>query len=115
MRKVLALVVVTICGVFSVSAKPRQANRHGAANLGKPRLVRVGPPTTYLKEGLSTEDVLRVLGEPTAIAERSEKDVVVMIYEFPRGEGRILIAEFVKGALVRSAIETRGPGAQADR
>lgn len=115
MRKVLALVVVILCPVFSVSATPQQANRHDATNLRKPRLVRVGPPSTYLKEGLSTEDVLRVLGEPTAISQRSEKNVVVTIYEFPRGEGRILIAEFVKGALVRSAIERRGQVAQADR
>jgi hypothetical protein len=32
-----------------------------------------------------------------------------------RGEGSVLIAEFVKGALVRSTMETRGQVAQVNR
>src|SRR5882672_9627828 len=64
----------------------------------KPGVVQVGPRTTYLKEGLSTEEVVRLLGKPSAITERNEKDVVVTIYEFPRSEDRVLIAEFVKNA-----------------
>jgi hypothetical protein len=71
----------------------------------KPGVVRVGPPTTYLKEGLSTEEVVRLLGQPSAISERRENAVVVTIYEFPRSEGRVLIAEFVKNALVSSRLE----------
>jgi len=80
----------------------------------KPGVVQVGPRTTYLKEGLSTEEVVRLLGKPSAITERNEKDVVVTIYEFPRSEDRVLIAEFVKNALVRFTMETRGQVAKAD-
>jgi hypothetical protein len=85
--------------------------RYVAGSLRKPRVVRVGPPTTYLKEGLRTEEVLRVLGEPSTVSERVEQGLVVTTYEFPRGEGRILIAEFISDALVRTRIETRS---QAD-
>jgi hypothetical protein len=93
----------------------RQTSYSYPADEFKPGVVQVGPRTTYLKEGFSTEEVIRLLGMPTAVSERSDKDVVVAIYEFPRGEGRVLIAEFVKGVLVRSAMETRGQIAQADR
>ncbi|HEV7797157.1 MAG TPA: hypothetical protein VGO73_03305 [Pyrinomonadaceae bacterium] len=82
----------------------------------KPGVVRVGPRTTYIKEGLSSEEVVRLLGKPTSISERKENDFVVTTYEFQRGEGRILIAEFVKGLLVRSRTESRDePIVRADR
>ncbi|HEY2972376.1 MAG TPA: hypothetical protein VGJ48_07680 [Pyrinomonadaceae bacterium] len=93
----------------------RQTSYSYPADEFKPGVVQVGPRTTYLKEGFSTEEVIRLLGKPTTVSERSDKDVVVAIYEFPRGEGRVLIAEFVEGVLVRSAMETRGQIAQADR
>lgn len=72
----------------------------------KPGVVRVGPRTTYLKEGLTTTEVIRLLGKPISTAERNENGVVVTTYEFPRGESRILIAEFEQGLLVRSRIES---------
>ena len=82
----------------------------------KPGVVQVGPRTTYLKEGLRTEEVVRLLGKPANISERSENDIVTTIYEFHRGEGRILIAEFVSDILVRSRLETRVENpVQADR
>jgi hypothetical protein len=82
----------------------------------KPGVVRVGPRTTYIKEGLSSEEVVRLLGKPASISERSENGVMVTTYEFQRGEGRILIAEFVKGLLVRSHTEVRDEKiVQADR
>ena len=81
----------------------------------KPGVVLVGPRTTYLKEGLSTEEVVRLLGKPSAISEHNDKDMVTTIYEFPRGESSVLVAEFVKDALIRYTIETRGQVAQADR
>jgi outer membrane protein assembly factor BamE (lipoprotein component of BamABCDE complex) len=80
-----------------------------------PGVVQVGPRTTYLKEGLTTQEVVRLLGKPSSIVERSEIGVLLTVYVFPRGENRVLIAEVVKGALVRSTIETRGEVAQADR
>jgi hypothetical protein len=87
-----------------------------AAEDFKPGVVRVGPRMTFLKEGLRTDEVVRLLGNPSATSERSEHEVVITTYEFQRGEGRILVAEFAGGVLVRSWIETRGQQeAQADR
>ena len=82
----------------------------------KPGVVQVGPRTTYLKAGLRTDEVVRLLGKPASISERSENEIVITTYEFARGEGRMLIAEFVDGVLVRSREETRVEHpAQADR
>ncbi len=81
----------------------------------KPGVVQVGPRTTYLKEGLTTTEVVRLLGKPAATSERLDHETVITVYEFKRAEGRILVAEFVKNALVRSMMETRGETAQSDR
>ena len=81
----------------------------------KPGVVRVGPRTTYLKEGLSSQEVVRLLGKPASISERSENGVVVTTYQFRRGEDRVLIAEFENGVLVRSRIEPRDEQVVADR
>jgi hypothetical protein len=79
----------------------------------KPGIVRVGPTTTYLKEGLSTEQVIRLLGTPSAIYESTKNNSTVTTYEFPRAEGRVLIAKFVGNALIDSRIETRVQVAQS--
>lgn len=68
-------------------------------------VVHLGPRTTYLKAGLKTEEVLRLLGEPSAVSERTSEGVVT--YEFARGDGRVVVAEFVDDQLVRSRTETR--------
>lgn len=81
----------------------------------KPGVVQVGPRTTYLKEGLTTDEVVRLLGKPATISERIDDGIVVTIYEFTRSEDRVLVAEFEKGALVRSAMHARGQVAKADR
>lgn len=81
----------------------------------KPGVVRVGPRTTFLKEGLRTREVVRLLGKPASISERTEKNVVIVTYEFQRGEGRMLIAEFENGLLVRSRTESRVENVEADR
>lgn len=87
-----------------------------AADDFKPGVVKVGPRTTYLKAGLRTDEVVRLLGKPTSISERTENDVVITSYEFQRGEGHVLIAEFVSSVLVRSWTEARAAqAAQADR
>jgi hypothetical protein len=93
----------------------RQTSYSYPADDFKPGVVQVGPRITYLKEGLSTDEVVRLLGKPSAITERNEQNVVLTIYEFPRSEGRVLIAEFVKDVLVRFTMETRGQVAKADR
>lgn len=78
--------------------------RGGAVRRG---VVRFGPKSTYLKEGLRTREVLRLLGQPSTISERHEGDAVVTRYEFDRSEGRIIVAEFVSDALVSSRTETK--------
>jgi hypothetical protein len=133
MRKISNVVIVVICVVFCVSGQSmRDRGRHLEASAKlqmdaaavdvasyprtsysypvedfKPGVVRVGPRTTYLKEGLRTDEVVRLLGKPVSISERNADGLVVTIYAFQRGEGRILIAEFLSGVLVRSWIETR--------
>ncbi len=143
MRKVLSVLIVINAAMVCVSAQSRQEPTRFAEDKGatlkvekpavegafypgtsysysvddfKPGVVKVGPRTTYLKEGLRTDEVVRLLGKPASIAERTENDIVVTSYEFQRGEGHILIAEFVDGVLVRSRTETRdAQTVQADR
>lgn len=135
MQKVLGIVIVITAAIVCVSAQANQDrirfSEHKVATLKldtpateteafyphtsysypvedfKPGVVQVGPRTTYLKEGLRTDEVVRLLGKPARISERSENDIVITTYEFHRSEGRTLIAEFVSGILVRSRSETR--------
>jgi hypothetical protein len=103
MLKALVILVAIVIAVVNVSAQSGGAQRRVVRKIG---VVRVGPSTTYLKQGLRAEEVVRLLGEPTAIFERESGNGAVT-YEFPRGEGRVLIAEFVKDSLVSSRTETR--------
>lgn len=70
------------------------------------RVIRVGPTTTYLKNGLNTDEVIRLLGRPHSISERLEDGRLLATYIFPRSEGRVLIAEFENGLLTNSRTET---------
>ena len=70
-------------------------------------VVRFGPRSTYLKEGLSPDQVVRLLGQPSTVTERNEGSELVKRYEFDRSEGRVIVAEFVSDALVRSRTETK--------
>jgi len=135
MQKVLSSVIVVMAAMVCVSAQAKQdAVRYSESNGTilkvsapaaeidafyphtsysypvedfKPGVVQVGPRTTYLKEGLRTDEVVRLLGKPARISERSDNDVVITTYEFQRSEGHILIAEFVSDILVRSRLEAR--------
>jgi hypothetical protein len=110
MHKIFIVLMVIMSAMASVSAQSAtNPKRHST----KPGVVRFGPPTTYIKEGLTTEEVIRLLGEPVAVSQRNEKDGVVTVFEFARGGGRIIIAEFVRGALIHSRTETRAQVAQA--
>jgi hypothetical protein len=144
MYRILSIVVVIIAAMVCVSAQTRQDRMRFSEDKGaslkldatateaeafspgtsfsypvddfKPGVVQVGPRVTYLKEGLRTDEVIRLLGKPASISERSDNDIVITTYEFQRGEGRMLVAEFVSGVLVRSRLETRaGHPVQADR
>lgn len=102
MRNILVLIMVVSSAAVTVSAQA-----YDASYIRKRGVVQVGPPTTYLKEGLRTEEVFRLLGQPLSKSERAEQDFVVTTYEFARGERRVLVAEFVNDSLIRSRIETR--------
>ena len=81
----------------------------------KTGVVRVGPRTTYLKAGLKTEEVIRLMGKPLAVSQRIDKNVTVTVYEFQRGDGQLVIAEFENGLLARSRTEVRAKVVDADR
>ncbi|HEY0003226.1 MAG TPA: hypothetical protein VGB17_00350 [Pyrinomonadaceae bacterium] len=67
--------------------------------------VRLRPSTTYLKNGLSMEEVLVLMGRPLSIHERREGDSRFTTYTFTRSGGRVFVAEFVNGVLVQSHTE----------
>ena len=90
--------------VSNVKAKT-DGKRSKSASLVDGRVIRFGPRTTYLKEGLTTEEVLRLLGKPSSVTERREGNNLLSTYTFQRSEGRIFIAEFENGLLVRSRTE----------
>lgn len=112
MLKALVIAIAIIIAVVNASAKTAAIKRNSSRKAG---VVRVGPSTTYLKEGFSVEEVLRLLGEPKAISQHKSGNDFVTTYEFPRGENRVLIADFVNGALVSSRTETREQLALGDR
>ena len=112
MLKKLVIGIAILIAVANASAQTTPSKRYVSH---KAAVVRVGPTTTYLKAGLNTEQVVRLLGEPSAIYNRSEKDLTITTYEFPRAEGRVLIAEFVSDALVGTKVEKRVLTAQLAR
>lgn len=107
MLKALVILVAVVIAVVNVAAQGNNAQRRVIRKAG---VVRVGPTTTYLKHGLSAEEVVRLLGQPTSITEAGENNGAVT-YEFQRGEGRVLLAQFVNGSLVSSHTERRTPEA----
>jgi outer membrane protein assembly factor BamE (lipoprotein component of BamABCDE complex) len=136
MRKILSVIILIMSAVVSLSAQTKQVRRHHSAATNvvskqvakeievgngafyprtsysypvedfKPGVVRVGPRTTYLKEGLTIDEVVRFLGKPFSISERTQNNTIVKMYSFRRGEGQLLIAEFENNVLVRSWLET---------
>jgi hypothetical protein len=70
------------------------------------RVLRLGPTTTYLKNGLSVDEVVKLLGKPSAISQRLEGNSLITIYIFPRSQSRVLIAQFENGLLTDSRTET---------
>jgi hypothetical protein len=88
------------------SEKDKKSSVSGRKSIARaPGVLRVGPSTTYLRKGLRTNEVLRFLGRPASISERREGDSQLATYVFQRGAGRILIAEFENGLLVKSRAE----------
>lgn len=90
-----------------IPSKPEAgAKRRQTERVVDGRVLRVGPTTTYLKSGLSTDEVVRLLGRPASISERLEGGRLLAVYVFTRSEGRMLIAEFENGLLTFSRMET---------
>ncbi len=81
----------------------------------KPGVVKVGPRTTYLKEGLTEDEVVKLLGKPKSITERHEGKVAITTYVFQRGDNRVLIAEFNNRILAHSRVEAQDKTLTADR
>ena len=108
MLKTMVIVIALLIAVVNVSAQTGRTQK-SVRRVHQATAIRVGPPTTYLKEGLTAEHVLRVLGEPINVAEREEQGVTIKTLNFQRGANRVLVAEFVNGALVSSRTETRVP------
>lgn len=114
MLKTMVIIIALLIAVVNVSAQTVRAQKSGK-RVHPVTAIRIGPPTTYLKEGLSTEQVLRVLGEPLEVAEREEQGIRIKTLHFQRGANRILVAEFVNDALVSSRTETRVPLVASNR
>lgn len=108
MLKAIVIITAILIGIVNVSAQSGGSRRLVRVQLKRPAVVRVGPSTTYLKEGLTTDEVVGLLGEPTSVTEREDNGRVVKTYEFARDGNRVLVAEFVNDALTISRVETRG-------
>jgi hypothetical protein len=119
MKKTISLFAIVLFSAIAVSAQTKAPDLHPNRESGQrvyaakksirkndPRILRVGPSMTYLKEGLSIEDVLRVLGEPLSVSAYQDADVRFATYTFERSEGRVLIVEFENESLVRSCTVT---------
>jgi hypothetical protein len=113
MLKTLIIATAILIAGVQVSAQSGASHRRHASR--KSGVVHVGPSSTYLKEGFSVEEVLRLLGQPVAVSKRHAGSKLVTTYEFLRGQNRFLIAEFVNGTLVSSRTETRDQLAFAER
>ena len=105
MLKTMIIVIALLIAVVNVSAQTGRSQKSGR-RVHQATAIRIGPPTTYLKEGLTAEQVLRVLGEPIKVSERDEQGVTIKTLRFQRGANRILVAEFVNDALVSSRTES---------
>ena len=113
MKKLYSLIAIILFTSGSASAQTYLQKRK--ATVVKASVVRVGPPTTYLKNGLSTREVLMLLGEPESTSSRREGDSSLATYIFTRGEGRVLVAEFLDDVLVSTRTEIReSPVVRAD-
>jgi hypothetical protein len=111
-RTLVIAIAIIIVAVNAPAQTSRTSKRYGSRKAG---VIRFGPSTTYLKEGFSVEEVLRLLGEPAAISQHQSGNKSVTTYEFARGHNRFLIADFVNGSLVNSRTETRDQVALVDR
>lgn len=85
----------------------RLAEGMNAVGYVRKGVVHVGPRSMYLKEGLSREEVVALMGAPTSISRVKRDGRSVVVYEFERSADQVFVAEFVENYLVSSRTETR--------
>ncbi len=125
MKRVISLFAIIILSAIAGSAQTGQDKSKSSSNDARiekaqtrsgqkndPRVLRVGPSSTYLRSGLTPDDVVRVLGKPESVSERMNGDTRVILYTYARGEGRFLVTEFENDLLVRSYTDTPAEVAQ---
>jgi len=78
-------------------AKARNTQRKSQGTVQP--VVDLGNRTTYLKSGLSVEDVISVLGKPILIRREVSDSADLLVYVFARGDGRTLVARFSNSLL----------------
>ncbi|HKO59910.1 MAG TPA: hypothetical protein VJV03_02020 [Pyrinomonadaceae bacterium] len=105
MLKTMVIIIALLIAAVNVSAQTGRTQKPGK-RVHQTSAIRIGPPTTYLKEGLTIEQVIRVLGEPMSVSQREQQGTSIEILHFQRGSKRVLIAEFVNDVLVGSRTET---------
>jgi hypothetical protein len=121
MHRLFGIIAIITLSTLAASAQVKVKNENSASDRADAqrtlvvnrslrkndaRVLRIGPSTTYLKEGLPVDEVVRVLGEPLSVSERQAGETQTAVYFFQRSEGRVLVAAFEKGRLVRSSIRT---------
>jgi hypothetical protein len=106
---VLLAAAAAVAGEGASKEEKSAAKRSADESRRAARVLRVGPSTTYLKNGLSLNEVVMLLGKPSARFEKIAEGVRLTTCVFPRSGGRVLIAEFEDGLLVSS--RTEAPGA----
>jgi hypothetical protein len=68
------------------SARLRQSSEFPAGYVRR-GVVHLGPRSTYLREGLKKQEVLKLLGEPSLVSERTEGGKVITTYAKRPGPG----------------------------
>jgi hypothetical protein len=117
MQKIFSLIAIILLASVASPAQAqtrKTSTQKNSTGVSKPAVVRLGPPTTYLKNGLSTDEVVRLLGDPESVSERRHGDSSIATCVFARNGGRVLVAEFVNGRLINSRTETRENLVRAD-
>jgi hypothetical protein len=119
MKKFLILIATILISATAVSAQTnrkadgrRSAEREGSVisinrqERSRASLVlKLGPSTTYIKNGLSYAEVVRLLGQPASVSEKQDGGLRLTTLTFTRSQGRVLVTEFADGVLVNSRTE----------
>jgi hypothetical protein len=87
--------------------RPGVSFRRGRGAVARPGVINVGPKTTFLRNGLTAQEVVRLLGEPMRVSERRRGETRLSTYVFSRAGGRVLVAEFENDVLLNSRVEDR--------